>query len=215
MSYRIIYDLIAVRWDLTQLQSVQGDGYEDLHFFDDVFLLFELGGDNNVYEGQGRRRARDWSLIGAGQDWEVMREIVGWAASCEGGGMRFSGETRTQAETYIRKCRTSLAKAVSPDAARALGIACSGTIVAHEEPHGAWRQERIARLTALHPPQEGIVPPKWTGFDLLGSVREAALFLTYRGLSQAPIYNCAYVTGPCHEAAPLLKRVPSQLSFAA
>lgn len=108
MSYRIVYDLAATRFSADTLNAA----FPDHGFSSDQYLFFELGGDNNLYESYAsrqrtlQRRVRNWSLIAMGSEWEVMRQLVTFAASCEGGGMRFSGASETAAETYIRKCRT-------------------------------------------------------------------------------------------------------------
>ncbi|MBS1080906.1 MAG: hypothetical protein ABF572_10750 [Gluconobacter sp.] len=170
MSYRIVYDLAAVRLPAATLRPYVADS----SFHADQYLLMELGGDNNVYEGRGSLRARSWSLIGAGQNWEIMRQVVQYAASCEGGGMRFSGASETQAETYIRKCRTVL-------------------------------RDAVAALSAIKAPEMTGETPVWSWLNLLRDPKDAAIFLAYSNLDDAPVYNRATVYGPCHERHSIMK----------
>jgi hypothetical protein len=211
MSYRIVYDLAAVRLPAETLRPHVADS----SFYADQYLLMELGGDNNVYEGHGSLRARSWSLIGAGQNWEIMREVVQYAASCEGGGMRFYGASETQAETYIRKCRTVLRDAVGAQALLDRGMTCTGKFALRKGPVSAWLHKRVDELSAIKAPEMTGETPLWSWLNLLRDPKDAAIFLAYSNLDDAPVYNRATVHGPCHERHSIMKGLTSFVECAA
>jgi len=204
MSYRIVYDHVAVHFPAQTLRP----HFDHYGFHADQFLLFELGGDNNLYLGRsGKTRVRSWSLIGAGQDWEVMRGIVGFAAACEGGGMRFATASRTQAESYIRRCRGILGSALTPDGFGLAGMSATITLRATPAALSAWKKERVKELSdRLAPDQDG-EELVWT-LSPLRDPLHAALFFAFRYLDDTPLYNIARVHGPEYDTTPVLKRVP-------
>lgn len=88
--------------------------------------------------------------------------------------MRFSGASETQAETYIRKCRTVL-------------------------------RDAVAALSAIKAPEMTGETPVWSWLNLLRDPKDAAIFLAYSNLDDAPVYNRATVYGPCHERHSIMK----------
>lgn len=205
MSYRIVYDHVAVRFPAEMLRR----HLVDYCFHADHLMLFELGGDNNLYTGRtGNTRVRSWSMIGIGQDWQVMREIVGVAASCEGGGMRFSGAASTQAETYIRKCRNILASSLTPDGIGAAGMACSMALTIQPDDVTDWTRRQIDRLTTFLSPAESDGVLVWKLYPFHEPLHAALLF-AFRCLDKTPVYNMATVSGREYDRVPVLRRVPS------
>ena len=118
MSHRIVYRHLAVKWTAKELDNPK--------IYWDCFLLFELGGDNNlttIHPATHRELpARHWLCVGAGYGREVMRSVVKLSAFCEGGDMRMLWSPDTRAESYIRHVRGIVAKAVTPGKARDLGF---------------------------------------------------------------------------------------------
>jgi hypothetical protein len=88
---------------------------ELIDHYDDKFLVLQLGGDNNCFEsGIGNvngRRARHWSAMHFGPEYQVIGQVCNFAGDCEGGMTRFSGESHTSPESYIRKHRKAIANA--------------------------------------------------------------------------------------------------------
>ena len=83
---------------------------ESIGHYEDVYLVVELGGDNNVRDNRGRR-ARSWGATCIGPDWEVIGECCRkWACSCSGGMTKLRGR-QTKPESYIRAYRKALADA--------------------------------------------------------------------------------------------------------
>jgi hypothetical protein len=204
MSYRIVYDHVAVRFPAEDLRR----HLVDYGFHADQFMLFELGGDNNLYTGRtGNTRVRSWSMIGIGQDWEVMRGIVGFAASCEGGGMRFSGAGSTQAETYIRKCRNILASCLTPDGIGVAGMACSVALAVQPDGVPDWTRRQIDCLSTLLSPAESDGALVWKLYPFHEPLHAALLF-AFRHLDKTPVYNMATVSGREYDRVPVLRRVP-------
>ncbi|GLH28552.1 hypothetical protein WSS15_12020 [Acetobacter pasteurianus] len=212
MSYRIVYDLAATRFSTDTLNAV----FPDHGFSSDQYLFFELGGDNNLYESYSsghrtlQRRVRSWSLIAMGAEWEVMRQLVTFAASCEGGGMRFSGASETAAETYIRKCRTIVSEAVTPDTLlQKMGCGVSLQIARSEIEGSSWRQGNIEKLTTLLGPSGSTDRYEWY-LRPLHVIKDAAALLAYGDMDGRPIYNMASVSVLSPSKVPLMKELQSR-----
>ncbi len=116
MSTHIVDQIEAVRFPAA-----------DIGYYEDIYLVMELGGDNNVTNMHGRR-ARDWSAAIIGSDWHVIGDCCrGPAASCEGGMTKLHGR-QTTPETYIRAYRKALKNATSYQDAGTRGLRISGRI---------------------------------------------------------------------------------------
>ena len=98
MSTHIVDRIEAIRFPKNAI-----DHYED------VYLVLELGGDNNVRDQRGRR-ARSWGATCIGPEWGVIGECCRFAAGCSGGMTKLHGR-RTTPESYIRAYRKALANA--------------------------------------------------------------------------------------------------------
>ncbi|GBQ21554.1 hypothetical protein AA0472_0487 [Acetobacter estunensis NRIC 0472] len=212
MSHRIAYDAVAVRFPIDALR----EAFPETRLFDDQFLLFELGGDNNltVQQYRGNRlveiRVRDWSLMGSGKKYEVMTGVVETAAWCEGGGLRLSGSRDTQAETFIRRYRNIVDAAVAPGTlGRHLG--CTMTLNV-PDPQTVDKEWRHKELTALIACLSGRTPERigdrlqWS-LSPLRDMRDAALLFSYQYFDERRIYNRAQVSGHEYDATPLAKRM--------
>lgn len=208
MSYRIVYDQVAVKFTAAQLAAA----CPSEHGMDDYFMLLELGGANNMWDCSGAR-ARSWDLIGADCEWVVMRKVVEHAAYCEGRGLRFSNTHSTQAETYIRKNRSALERALTPDGFGETGIGVSASIRVTRTTLNAWQRQRLGRLEALMTPQGDSDYALWE-LSPLRDPLHAALFFAFHTLDERPIYNKARVQGPSKGKEPVLKLV-SPNAFAA
>lgn len=126
MSYRIAYKHVAIMYPHEVLNASLPEG--TVHFYEPQYFLLELGGDNNLYEstsgGGCGRRVRSWDALGYGSDWEVIRKVVGFSATCEGGSLRMYSRGDISPETYIRRARNTLAAAIpfDHDSARRYGL---------------------------------------------------------------------------------------------
>ncbi|GBQ91038.1 hypothetical protein [Asaia krungthepensis] len=209
MSYRIVYDQVAVKFTAAQLAI----SCPTEHGRDDYFMLFELGGDNNMYDCDTGARTRSWDLIGADCEWVVMRKVVEYAASCEGGGMRFSNARSTQAETYIRKNRSTLERALTRDGFGETGIGVSASIRVTRTKLRSWQRERLAKLEALMTPQGDSDYALWE-LSPLRDPLHAALFFAFHTLDERAIYSKATVRGPSKGREPVLKLVSPNASAA-
>lgn len=76
----------------------------------DIYILCELGGDNNCFNSRTNRRARDWSAITIGEEWDVIKNICEHAGYFSGGMTRFA-RGRGTPEAYIRRCRKAIKEA--------------------------------------------------------------------------------------------------------
>ncbi|CDG38900.1 MULTISPECIES: hypothetical protein [Asaia] len=208
MSYRIVYDQVAVKFTAAQLAAA----CPSEHGREDYFMLFELGGANNMWDCSGAR-ARSWDLIGADREWVVMRKVVEYAASCEGGGMRFANARSTQAETYIRKNRSTLERALTPEGFSETGIGVSASIRVTRSKLQSWQRERLRRLEALMTPQGDSDYALWE-LSPLRDPLHAALFFAFHTLDERAIYSKARVHGPSKGREPVLRLV-SPNAFAA
>ncbi|MBV1838520.1 hypothetical protein [Acetobacter estunensis] len=212
MSHRIAYDAVAVRFPIETLR----EAFPQTRLFDDQFLLFELGGDNNVTTSQyrGNRvveiRMRSWSLMASGQKSTIMRTVVENAAWCESGCLRLSGSRDTQAETFIRRYRSVVEAAVPPEV---LGrhLACSMTLSVPDPQtlDDAWRRKELTGLSeslAEHAPAHVGERLHWT-LSPLSNMHDAAIMFSYQYLDERRIFNRAQVSGHEYDATPLMKQM--------
>lgn len=202
MSHRIVYDFAAVKFQANLLAAQPIPEYYQ-RFYDDHYLFFELGGDNNMtmtHPKNGREvRERQWLLLASGKMWEVMREVVGFAASCEGGGMRLTGEKHTLPETYIKKVRNTLKAAAPSNHASELGLHLSADLRVNPlqnfgKTDAEFKSKAIAALSAIRKPKEEGDDLVWSLFPLLDNL-DAALFFSFNHLDLRSTYNKTSVSG--------------------
>ena len=100
---------------------------EMIDHYEDIYLVVELGGDNNVRDMRGRR-ARSWSATCIGSEWEVIGSCCRrFAAGCSGGMTKLHGRV-TKPESYIRAYRKALAKSDTLAGAAMWGLHLIGRI---------------------------------------------------------------------------------------
>jgi len=87
-----------------------------------VYLVAELGGDNNVTDCSTGRRARNWCASAIGEEWEVVGCAARSSASCAGGMLRLAGRSETTPEAFIRAYRKALSLAFTMEQATHLGL---------------------------------------------------------------------------------------------
>lgn len=107
MSYRIEYQWAALR------TTVAGEAR---------FVIAVEGGDNNI--GDARRAARRWEACMIGSARQVLKQAVGFAASCESEMLRPLGR-RCSAEAYIRRIRCLVESVNGGQKARLFGGDCA------------------------------------------------------------------------------------------
>src|SRR5208282_2434461 len=96
--------------------------------YEDVFLVMELGGDNNCTNARTGRRAKSWSATCIGPVWVVVGDCCRLAAGCSGGMTKLRGRVTTP-ETYIRAYRKALANSTTmQDALVSRGLSVHGRI---------------------------------------------------------------------------------------
>jgi hypothetical protein len=74
------------------------------------YLLIITQGDNNVYEADNKRRARDTDIVAFGWAYSVIGKVCYRAAACEGGGLVINGKSITP-EGYIKRFRDKIKSA--------------------------------------------------------------------------------------------------------
>ena len=101
---------------------------ETVGHYEDIFIVLELGGDNNVRDHRNRR-ARSWGATSIGPEWEVIGDCCRkWAAACSGGMTKLRGRL-TKPESYIRAYRKALANAyVGIQSAVGYGLHITGRV---------------------------------------------------------------------------------------
>ena len=100
---------------------------EAINHYEDVYIVVELGGDNNVRDRRNRR-ARSWGATCIGPDWDVIGDCCRFAAACSGGMTKLRGR-RTTPESYIRTYRKALANAaIGLEGAAERGLHLTGRI---------------------------------------------------------------------------------------
>jgi hypothetical protein len=93
MSYRIEY-----QWGAFHVPALQ------FGLDADRYVVAIEGGDNNVYNASNNKRSRSWSVCMIGTKNQVLKQAVGFAAACDGGGLQQRGRYCTP-ESYIRRIR--------------------------------------------------------------------------------------------------------------
>lgn len=96
MSYTNILKFVAV--------NIMADHYGRPEKF---VALFIQSADSSSYTDDGKS-SRSWSLRPIGQSWEVMADIVKMSSDCEGGCLRYKGNSKSKAETLIAACRNAI-----------------------------------------------------------------------------------------------------------
>lgn len=158
----------------------------------DLFLVAELGGDNNVRCARTNRRARTWSATAIGEDWAVIGEACRFAASCSGGMTKLRGRV-TKPESYIRAYRKALANAATMEEARRVkGLGLTARIRFTEEERKGWHYKELQK--------KGRTPRETTEYGTayavfefdLSKPEELALWLEYchgNGWNNATVYG--------------------------
>lgn len=185
MSTRIVDQFAVVRFSAEALRK-HVDYYG---FYSDQYLLFELGGDNNLstyHPKTGREvRSRRWSLAAAGKSYEVMATVTKHAAACEGGMLRFTEDSETLSDRFIRRARAAVAKAPAPEAYHGLEFSVSLEIaISANEAIDTFKQRTIGELTELKAPNVDKVGNRAWSFNVLYDSRDAAIFFAFEHLDQ-------------------------------
>jgi hypothetical protein len=159
----------------------------------DVFIVVELGGDNNVRNARTNRRSRDWGATAIGEEWEVIRQACQFAAGCPGGMTRLRGR-ETKPEAYIRAYRKALATAaaglVEGRHQKRLSITARIRFTAEQEKD--WNFRELVKCRT--PKAETLYgePYKVFSFDL-SNRNDLALWIKH---CHGPAWNNAEVWGP-------------------
>ena len=74
------------------------------------YILIITQGDNNVYEGDNRRRARETDIVSYGWEYSIIQKVCIRAGSCEGGSLVINGKSITP-EGYIKRFRNKIQNA--------------------------------------------------------------------------------------------------------
>lgn len=98
MSTRIVDKIVAVKIPAT-------------HFGEQVYVVCEKGGDNNVYNTRTGKRASEWSVIAIGDAGHCLEHACDRCGACVGGCMVFREGHWTKPEAYITAWRKALAEA--------------------------------------------------------------------------------------------------------
>ena len=190
MSYRIVYDIKAIRFPHAVLDEALPDGKT---LWDDQYLLIELGGDNNCWEtGRHPRRSRSWDAVSYGCAWRTMQEVVHCSASCEGGCMKFYGRSHTSPECYIRHVRNVLKNPVDfgHPSLSSFNIAARLELTA-DSPYDTDIDELDAILGAKE--KGGI---KYWDIPFSNTLALAMLFKHWKGIDSRKAWHVFSVSGP-------------------
>jgi len=74
---------------------------------EDSYLLIITQGDNNVYEADNKRRARDTDIVEFGWQYSIIGKVCTRAGACEGGSLVINGRNITP-EGYIKRFRDKI-----------------------------------------------------------------------------------------------------------
>ena len=208
MSHRIVYEHLAVHFPANMLMAE----LEHWSFYDDRYLLLELGGDNNcsTYHPQTNREvaSRDWCVLAYGHHYEVIAKAVKFSAVCEGGGMRLSGQRGTLPEAYIRHVRNALANPVPFGEISGLGLSVVAEIAQPGDNLGKEARENLQR----HAHSVETEGRKLWRLNPLRRARDAALLMLCGEPGHGPAWDVAAASGPrfpC-EGAELFHRLRSR-----
>ena len=74
------------------------------------YVVIVTQGDNNVYEADNSRRARETDIVAYGWNYSIIGTVCNRAGACEGGGLVINGKSITP-EEYIKRYRTKIKNA--------------------------------------------------------------------------------------------------------
>jgi len=165
---------------------------EVIDHYEDVFLVLELGGDNNVRDMRGRR-ARSWGATCIGPEWEVIGSCCRFAAGCSGGMTKLRGRV-TKPESYIRAYRKALAKSDTLAGAASWGLHLTGRIRFDRSDKSAVYHLQEAIRGGKVPRDETRYgePRAVVDFDLSDPADLALWYRCHHGVG----WNCVEVSGP-------------------
>jgi hypothetical protein len=182
MSTRIVDRIEAIRFPK-----------EAIDHYEDVYLVMELGGDNNVTDMRGRR-ARSWSATCIGPEWSVIGDCCRFAAGCSGGMTKLKGR-KTTPESYIRAYRKALANATGlQDALVARGLHVTGRVrFDRKESSGEYHLKEAIKGGKLPRDETRYGEPRAVvDFNLSDHIDLALWYVCHHGTG----WNNAEVTGP-------------------
>jgi len=157
---------------------------EAINHYEDVYILLELGGDNNVRDMRNRR-ARNWGATCIGPEWQVVGDCCRFAAACSGGMTKLRGR-KTTPESYIRAYRKAMANASNGlEEAAERGLHLTGRIRFNPSDKAAAYYLKIAR-------DGGKTSRIATRFD---ETREVVDFNLADAAERALWYKCQHGTG--------------------
>lgn len=111
MSHYVVDKHVALRYPLPDLRMA----HDTWRLAADRFVLFELGGDNNITTrhpvNKREVRRRRWSVLAIGDHSGCMAVATTLAVNCCYGGIRLDGERESKPESYIHRCRKALDRA--------------------------------------------------------------------------------------------------------
>ena len=196
MSHRIVYGQLAIRFTAEELKAASGDW----RFYDDRYLLLELGGDNNMttdHPVTGREvGSRRWILSAFGNHTDVIRDVCTQASYCEGGGMRLYGERNTAPAGFIRRVRNVLKSPVSVSDALQMGFSASVTLTSNPDSDRGrvWTKEADLLSQVVTRVEEGGMH-RWT-LHPLRSIEHAVQVFLHGNIDESDAWNIAAVDGP-------------------
>ena len=98
MSTRIVDKIVAVK-------------IAAQHWGEQVYVVCEKGGDNNVFNTRTGKRSSEWSVIAIGDAGLCMTRACDRCGACVGGCMVFKQGVWTKPEAYIVAWRKAIAEA--------------------------------------------------------------------------------------------------------
>lgn len=197
MSHRVVYDQVAIRFSMSDLQN---ELYKPNDLYNDFFVLLELGGDNNMSTMNPKTGkhvgSRRWGVVAYGCHTDIIQAVCKISGYCESEAIRFYGERETSPESYIRKARKALGSALSPAEAAMKGFSLTAEITALEaSDRASFRDREIAELSSHVAPTHERGKKKWV-LKMLSRAKDAALTFVYGRIDSRAAWEMFSVDGP-------------------
>lgn len=196
MSHFVVDKHVALRYPETELRQA----YDTWRLAGDRFILFELGGDNNISTKHpiNKRdvRRRRWSVSAIGAHGDCMAVATRLAIGCCNGGLRLEGERETKPESFIHRCRKALDNALDFRVFYAKTNIHLG--LSFRMDSGEWEEAADVLVRHLGAPAED-------GWAIdYRNLQQVALMMAYRHADKRDAWEMASADGPsfaCHAPA--------------
>jgi hypothetical protein len=198
MSGHIVYDQVVL------LVGPSNFGSTEVPFDlrEGIFIFLEQGGPTNVTTRDPRTKRevlkRSWYCVGIGCASTVMETAIRISQACETEGLTFAGRRSTTPETYIRRVRNEIAKAISATLLARINVNIEAKVsFALEGKKSAMATEALSELERLGAQRlPGADEPNRWHLKVTSSLHNLVAYCRFQGLWDTPSWEHLQLVGP-------------------